>query len=539
MPEKVDPAENRKNRTVQTEPGRETMRFTVQQARTWPTNHGPIGMILIPDSWDDHGFKTLYDLWYRSGEPPHTVKQVGQVKIGTLDLLDGRPPLPPEFDELGDEFFSLGQDDRYYEEVRSLDDPEEIFEALRDVAFRPQWFEAASDALAMRTSLLRGLPTSTVLGQYRRIALGGARLTEYRFDYIDPGFPSTAASGSMEFAVVPESTPPTNIHVLIGSNGVGKTTLLKALSEAVAGGSSDGHFVFTEPPVPDADADTSGFANAISVSFSAFDPFPVGPAESYSPGIIDDGIVHVGLKRQTGEEGTLWAVKDPDALVDDFTSSIRECISSGGRRERWRRAVATLDSDPIFQEAGFTSLAEPWARDYDVLGEAAEQKFRRLSAGHKIVLLTLTRLVEALHERSLVLIDEPEAHLHPPLLAAFIRALSDMLIDRNGVAIVATHSPVVLQEVPKSCVWRMRRSGDQSLLDRLPIETFGENVGVLTHEVFGLEVTRSGFHAKLQRAVDKYASYEEVLNAFDGQLGGEACGMIRIMFARKRMEAGH
>jgi predicted ATP-dependent endonuclease of OLD family len=51
------------------------------------------------------------------------------------------------------------------------------------------------------------------------------------------------------------------------------------------------------------------------------------------------------------------------------------------------------------------------------------------------VLLTITRLVETVEERTLVLLDEPEAHLHPPLLSAFVRSLSDLLINRNGVAI--------------------------------------------------------------------------------------------------------
>lgn len=46
--------------------------------------------------------------------------------------------------------------------------------------------------------------------------------------------------------------------------------------------------------------------------------------------------------------------------------------------------------------------------------------------------------------------DEPEEHLHPPLVAAFIRALSNLLTYRNGVGIVATHSPVIVQEVPKN-----------------------------------------------------------------------------------------
>jgi predicted ATP-dependent endonuclease of OLD family len=68
----------------------------------------------------------------------------------------------------------------------------------------------------------------------------------------------------------------------------------------------------------------------------------------------------------------------------------------------------------------------------------------------------VTRLVESVEERTLVLLDEPESHLHPPLLSAFVRALSDLLVNRNGAAIIATHSPVVLQEVPRECVWRLR-----------------------------------------------------------------------------------
>jgi predicted ATP-dependent endonuclease of OLD family len=98
------------------------------------------------------------------------------------------------------------------------------------------------------------------------------------------------------------------------------------------------------------------------------------------------------------------------------------------------------------------------------------------------------------------LLDEPEAHLHPPLLSAFIRALSDLLVNRNGVAIIATHSPVVLQEVPKICVWKIWRNGREVVVERPEIETFAENVGILTRKVFGLEVANSGFHKLLSES---------------------------------------
>ncbi len=160
-------------------------------------------------------------------------------------------------------------------------------------------------------------------------------------------------------------------------------------------------------------------------------------------------------------------------------------------------------------------------------------KFKKLSSGHKIVLLTLTKLIEKTEERSLILLDEPESHLHPPLLSSFIRALSELLTNRNGAAIIATHSPVILQEVPKSCVWKLRRTGNNTLAERLEIESFGENVGILTNEVFRLEVSDSGFHKLLQELVNEYEYYDQAIDALDNQIGLEAKAILRSMFHHK------
>jgi hypothetical protein len=67
-------------------------------------------------------------------------------------------------------------------------------------------------------------------------------------------------------------------------------------------------------------------------------------------------------------------------------------------------------------------------------------------------------------------------------------------------AVIAGRSPVALQEVPRSCVWTLNRTGNDLRVDRPRIETFGENVGVLTDDVFGLEVTGTGFHKMLADA---------------------------------------
>lgn len=160
----------------------------------------------------------------------------------------------------------------------------------------------------------------------------------------------------------------------------------------------------------------------------------------------------------------------------------------------------------------------------------------RMSSGHAIVLLTITRLVATVEEKTLVLLDEPESHLHPPLLSAFIRALSDLLHDRNGLSIIATHSPVVLQEIPKSCVWKIYRKGANVTASRPSIETFAENVGVLTSEVFNLEVERSGFHDILANSVLLGKTYEQVLTEYDGQIGFEGRAILKVLIAKRDKE---
>ncbi|EOW6575054.1 AAA family ATPase, partial [Escherichia coli] len=157
----------------------------------------------------------------------------------------------------------------------------------------------------------------------------------------------------------------------------------------------------------------------------------------------------------------------------------------------------------------------------------------RMSSGHAIVLFTITRLVDVVGEKSLVLFDEPEVHLHPPLLSAFLRTLSDLLDARNGVAIIATHSPVVLQEVPKSCVWKVLRSREAINIIRPDIETFGENLGVLTREVFLLEVTNSGYHHLLSQSVDSELSYETILKNYNGQIGLEGRTVLKAMIMNR------
>lgn len=494
---------------------------------------------LIKDSWNDW-FKwyTLYSI--RAILADGNVVELGSVKIARQGMTEdqGSTELPAVFEALDASYFSLGQGENYYETLISLGDEVRtaFLTAMRDCAFTPAILDENVGEPVLLNSLLRDIDMSRVRERFNRLANGQLALSPYSFDYVFPPDPlALTPPPVLSFAVTPNSLPATNIHVLIGRNGVGKTRCFDFLARAFLGMPADDpqqsvgelRNRVTNPWGLDGLDLDPGFAGLVTVSFSAFDS--TGPLGGSSSGI--KRYAYIGLVTnealQTGASVAMPRgprVKDVHELAHEFAKSMLAC-REGVRRGRWENALRTLEADPLFAEANVSALADYQGPD---LEQHARSLFRRMSSGHAVVLLSMTRLVEMVEEKSLVLIDEPESHLHPPLLSAFVRALSDLLINRNGVAIIATHSPVVLQEVPRSCAWKLSRAGRDARADRPEQETFGENAGTLTREVFGLEVTQAGFHQLIaEHAVGR--TYEQILELFGGQLGAEGRALARAL----------
>jgi predicted ATPase len=477
------------------------------------------------DQWNDFSFVTMFEVVLFDDHGKR--HQLGNVKIGFVEQTTSTATfstLDDGFTELGEQFFSLGDDTNYYK-ILSGQVPEvcrtSYLKAIRDVAFVDSALERATGQEVFRVSLLRSVSMTAVTGQYKRILAGGAELTDFDFGYLRPK-DERYAGIDLDFKVAASSKPNTNVHAIIGRNGVGKTTLLNDMIDAIMQrpGKKGGFYrsnMFGKASIPD-----RYFAGLVSVSFSAFDPFDP-PQEQADP---EHGprYSYVGLKQGGDDAGRL---KTLATLQAECVNSIGECFADRNKRARWIKAIRTLESDENFERMDLKVLAvtEDWK-------DIAKSLVERMSAGHAVVLLTMSKLVARVEEKTVVLLDEPESHLHPPLLSAFTRALSELLRDRNGLAIIATHSPVVLQEVPKSCVWVITRSKLAASQARPSLETFGENVGVLTREVFGLEVSKSGFHSLLARDVATGQSYEEIALEYGGQLGLEAKGILRAMVAK-------
>ena len=481
---------------------------------------------LTIDSWNDYSYVTMFFMNVFDNEG--NIYRIGNIKIGFEGQTEEIATYKKiqeifnsnVFNSLPDSFFSLGQDVEFYVEIQKL--PEDIrtiiLNNLNDIVYKPVFFDRFQNEPVFNTSLMRSIRKQTIEEQFRRILDGKSKLDNFNFYFIRSEKDSIGGI-NLEFNVIPNSMPSSNIHAIIGRNGVGKTTLLNGMIKSFIDktDNNEGGFYEANPlgifsgdrfkPIGD-----DYFSHLVAVSFSVFDPFIPNREElKYYH--------YIGLKESNEK------LKEPiNYFEQDFWNAFSICKSLFAKKERWLNAIKNLETDNNFAEMKLSTLM-----NYDYTKESILRFIKKMSSGHASVLLIITQLVAKVEEKTLVLLDEPESHLHPPLLSAFIRALSELLDNRNGIAIIATHSPVVLQEIPKSCVWKVERTGTRTDPFRPNIETFGENVGVLTREVFGLEVTKSGFHKILASKVKENNSYEEIVSEFKDQLGSEAKILLKTL----------
>lgn len=240
----------------------------------------------------------MYSLWIFDSNG--VSKHIGSVKIGQYGMPSAqrRPGIPDVFEFLSNEFFSLGQDESYYSELYGLGEELriDILTSLSDIAFDESIYRKCINERVTKISLLRSVSTSSVEGQFRRLAHGDAKPSRYSITYKGPSSKYPIPM-ELSFDVIPETNPPTNIHVLIGRNGVGKTFLLNNMISSLMDSDSIPSKVGTF--VADTENATS-FANVVSVTFSAFDESE--PPKEQKDKSLGLQYSYVGLKR--AKEGT-------------------------------------------------------------------------------------------------------------------------------------------------------------------------------------------------------------------------------------------
>ena len=520
--------------------------------------------LLRIDNWNDFNYRTQFytsfvDEKYEKHDFGFTkiaFDNVWKEKLNPDEFYNYVDFIPKKFSRLEEGFYSVG-DIYFYKRLKEFFEISEmklILNSLNDIAVDLLRLEEVlnKDLGVVGTSLMRDYKREEIRNKIHRMANGGVELTPYNFNF--EYLLNNVKTKKLDFKVEPNSLPPTNIHVVIGGNGVGKTTFLNTILKEYFEGKME--YPFASRSSMDV------LLNLVVVSYSPFDRLFKGidinsiKKRKYS---------YIGLR----EDPTIYKTENYKNISEtnkEFVISLFKCKHSSVLKEKWLHLISILEIDGYFKNRNLKELIDLidinvlyLEKDLDVeqvvekyidkileKNEEVIRKFKEFSSGHKIILLSLTSLVAEIIEKSLVIYDEPETYLHPPLISAYIRALSWLMIDRNAVAVIATHSPVILQEVPRKSVWIISREGDEFGADRPPIETFGESVNTLTKEVFNLKSKKSGFYTLLEdttkKVFDDYSNlslselYDLVIGKFNGEVGDEAQSIIISIINKMKKE---
>lgn len=535
--------------------------FTVvPPSRSDPSGH--LGVVLAQDLWNDYSFQTQYHLYVYA---PEFSGRIGTVKIlrrGQTEA-DGLQLTPGPLAPLSTDFCSLGQDLDYYERLASLS-PElrqEIVTHLRDALADPAHVEGFLDEKGWRISVLRDIDWESfqrdasvlMTRDYDRVARLGLELQFAVTGWSTPLHLRFAAPSDWTFWLSPseEEKLPERIAVLTGRNGSGKSTLLARLARVLHASQRD-----RRRPVLQSlgriEPAGIGFTRVLNIAYSAFDAFELpgvsrrerrqlledlksGKGRYYFCGLRDvvrELEERVDLEQQAEDGAALVRdrqprtfVKSADQLAQDFERTV-DRIWQAGRQDLYLRALNILASDPSFSDAGPEAGA--------ALATARAEQFDNWSTGHKIVMHATASIVAFTEAKSIVLMDEPECHLHPPLLAAFMHAVRRILVANDAFAVVATHSPVVAQETLGRHVAVVRRAGGETVISPPRIETYGESIGEITDEVFGLNADATDFHRALRMLARSGMSLEAIEGLFDRGLSLQARAYVMTELARSR-----
>lgn len=547
--------------------------FTVLKASRETPESASTEFVLKRDAWDDYGFKTQYQLY---------VAVDGEMRfIGTVKILQhgqretSAPIIEQDFNELGKGWMSVGDSLDYYQRINELPKEQQVrvLNALMDVIIEPTRRAGFADEPGWSTSVFRDRKQPA----WEKFLVDAAAI--YSQDYsqlpsldmefeFTPGGWETALevnydSPNIKRTIFPmpgvpykQIKMPRRCAVIIGKNGSGKSTLLSRLAR-VAFASPSERAKKDIQSIGVLKPEGIGFFRIITISYSAFDSFSL-------PGVMIEDVEQIakdvergegryifcGLRdvaaeakaqlerfKESGEEAsrlpiddrlTTTKLKPIEALADEFEAFYARII------QRNRLVIFKAALNPVLADSSFSDLESPTVDS--LFADGPRNAFMKWSTGHKICLHVIASLVAHAVPQSLVLFDEPEAHLHPPLTAALMHGVRIALERTEAFAVIATHSPVVLQETLARHVRVIERRGDLTTLRTPNGETFGENIGTIVYDTFGLTSSGTDYHEVLEALASVEKSVVSIDEYFSPSLSAQARSYILALLGSETDE---
>lgn len=431
--------------------------------------------------WDDFGFKTRYKLFYcESSEIKYLIGVVKIMKKGE-GITYGQ--LPDSFSSLSNEYCSLGQDMSYYRNIKKYlgHKYKDVLYALRDAACFSKIADYFIEESVFKVSLLREREADRAL-QFAQYELAGfdagedktfvfkAELPYRRGEYLNIKF---------NFGKVQREDNLNRIVALIGNNGIGKTTVLSQLAKALVGNEQNRF----NPQMP-------VFSKVIAASYSIFDDFYDVKSSSYN-------YVYCGMQEK-------HKIMNDDELAHRRRLSVEMLKKKQEGHEILRVFLdRVIDSDIVNQL-------------YNHKGKFSEENYQKihewLSSGQTMLLNLIIEILAHIRQNTLILIDEPEVHLHPKAITEMVHIIDSLCERYSSCCIMATHSSIVIQELLSRNVIVMDREQDGSPVIRpMRLESMGENLTTITQEIFGRSNKEPLYIKKIRELVDKYPNMDEVL----------------------------
>jgi predicted ATP-binding protein involved in virulence len=154
---------------------------------------------------------------------------------------------------------------------------------------------------------------------------------------------------------------------------------------------------------------------------------------------------------------------------------------------------------------------------------------RELSSGEVAMLRFTAQSIAAIETGSLLLLDEPETHLHPKYISDLIAVLYSLLEATKSIAIIATHSSYIVREASRENVKVLSLKDSILSFDTPRMQTFGASIDTISQFAFGDTNEQHHFQKVLvdwAQSVEPDIGLDGIIKEFGEHLNSESLSFI-------------
>lgn len=456
--------------------------------------------------------KTCFELRYYLLEDHF--ESLGLVKIMHKDG-DTYNNMEVSFNRLNDKFCSLGLGNEYYMNLLykfGYRHASAILRALRDAGTNDEVYEKFCSHPIFINSLLKDLSSQNAR-QEASLLMDGSKMNDvFSFAYRHVPIYNMSTHIDWELDIKYDCLPFQRTFAIIGENGVGKTQIMSQLMHDIVESDCPN---LTNSPL---------FGGVLAICSSHYDAYSEQKEKITNPRI---------------PVNVCTVVQDKDTKKR-LHEAIKQIISRGtyytgqevlSLREHYMELLTIQLGKDMATDLILSNVDAEGEERFVVNEKKLENLVKTVSTGELQIFELITFVCTHVHLKTLMLIDEPEVHLHPRLITRFFVALSGLLSRFKSYAIISTHSPVVIRECVNQNVYRMCRDGKKVALGKVRYATFGEDLSVLYQRVFDFDERESYFYDVVKdRCNANGGVYKDVISFMEAskiKLGLNSRDMIR------------